>query len=119
MQALREYIRAADDSQVKEQLQPRAGDIAQMLPELHELFPNLPPPPSLDPEGARFQLFDSTASFLQAAGESQPLVLVLDDLHAFDEPSLLFLQFLARSLQEARRVVVVGAYRDLDPGVNP
>jgi DNA-binding SARP family transcriptional activator len=114
VQGLREYIRTADDELVREQLEPGAADIAQMLPELHELFPDLPPPPSLDPEGARFRLFDSTALFLRAAGESQPLVLVLDDLHAADEPSLLFLQFLARSLREAR-VVVVGAYRDTEP----
>jgi DNA-binding SARP family transcriptional activator/tetratricopeptide (TPR) repeat protein len=114
VQALREYIHTADDQRVTEQLEPRAADIAQMLPELHELFPDLPPPPSLDPEGARFRLFDSTASFLRAAADSQPLVLILDDLHAADEPSLLFLQFLARSLREAR-VVIVGAYRDTEP----
>ena len=86
-----------------------------MLPELHELFADLPPAPSLDPEGARFRLFDSTASFLRAAGEAQPLVLVLDDLHAADKPSLLLLRFLARSLREAR-IVVVGAYRDTETG---
>jgi DNA-binding SARP family transcriptional activator len=114
VQALREYIRTADDDLVREQLEPGAADIVQMLPELHELFPDLPPPLSRDPEGARFRLFDSTASFLRAAGESQPLVLILDDLHAADEPSLLFLQFLTRSLREAR-VVVVGAYRDTEP----
>jgi DNA-binding SARP family transcriptional activator len=114
VQALREYIRTAEDERVREELEPGAADIAQMLPELHELFPDLPPPPSLDPEGARFRLFDSTASFLRAASESQPLVLVLDDLHAADDPSLVFLQFLARSLREAR-VVVVGAYRDTEP----
>jgi DNA-binding SARP family transcriptional activator len=114
VQALREYIRTADQDRVKSQLEPGATDIAQMLPELTDLFPDLPPPPSLDPEGARFRLFDSTASFLRAVGECEPLVLVLDDLHAADEPSLLFLQFLARSLREAR-VVVVGAYRDTEP----
>ena len=88
-----------------------------MLPELHELFDDLPPAPSLDPEGARFRLFDSTAFFLRTAGEAQPIVLVLDDLHAADKPSLLLLQFLARSLREAR-VVVVGAYRDTETGAD-
>ena len=62
VQALRAYIREADTERIREQLAPGAADIAQMLPELHGLFPDLPPPPSLDPEGARFRLFDSTAS---------------------------------------------------------
>jgi DNA-binding SARP family transcriptional activator len=113
VQALRAYIRESDEERIREELAPGAADIAQMLPELRELFPDLPPAPSLDPEGARFRLFDSTASFLRAAGEAQPIMLVLDDLHAADKPSLLLLEFLARSLREAR-IVVVGAYRDTE-----
>jgi tetratricopeptide (TPR) repeat protein len=114
VQALRAYIRDSDQDRVRDELAPVAGDVAQMLPELHEMFPNLPPPPSLDPEGARFRLFDSTASFLRAAAQARPLVLVLDDLHAADEPSLLLLRFLARSMPNPR-LVLVGAYRDTEP----
>src|SRR5215207_4657981 len=117
VQALRAYIRDGDEARIRTELEPHAADIAQMLPELHELFPDLPPAPSLDPEGARFRLFDSTASFLRAAGEAQSIVLVLDDLHAADQPSLLLLEFLARSLREAR-IVVVGAYRDTETGTD-
>ena len=40
-------------------------------------------------------------SFLAEAAEARPLVLVLDDLHAADEPSLLLLQFVARQLRRA------------------
>ena len=114
VQALRSFIREDDKERIRSQLQPYAADIAQMLPELNELFPDLPPAPSRDPEGARFRLFDSTASFLRDAAEMEPIALVLDDLHAADRPSLLLLQFLARSLREAR-LVVVGAYRDTEP----
>ncbi len=42
-----------------------------------------------------------------------PLVLILDDLHWADTPSLLLLQFLAREVA-AMRVVVVGTYRDVE-----
>ena len=41
-------------------------------------------------------------------------MLVLDDLHAADVPSLLLLQFLARELG-SMRMLVVAAYRDVDP----
>ena len=114
VQAIRTYIRDGDDDRIRGELEPYAADVAQMLPELNELFHDLPPAPSLDPEGARFRLFDSMASFIREAAASRPIVLVLDDLHAADKPSLLLLQFLARSLREAR-LVVIGAYRDTEP----
>ena len=41
-------------------------------------------------------------------------MLVLDDLHAADEPSLLMLQFVARELRDSR-LLVIGAYRNVDP----
>ena len=53
-------------------------------------------------------------SFLTRAAAERPIVLVLDDLHAADEPSLLLLRFVARGLGDSR-LLVVGAYRDVDP----
>jgi DNA-binding SARP family transcriptional activator len=111
VQALRTYVRDTEPERVRRELGAGAADVAQLLPGLRELFPDLPAPPALDPEGARFRLFDSTASFLRAAGEAQPLMLALDDLHAADAPSLLLLRFLARELREAR-IVLAAAYRD-------
>ncbi len=116
VQALRTYVRDRDPELLRSQLGRGAPDIAQILPELNELFGELPAPPSGDPEGARFRLFEATASFLRAASVSQPVVLVFDDLHAADAPSLLLLQFLAGVLAEAH-LLVVGAYRDVDPSL--
>ena len=62
---------------------------------------------------ARFRLFDSITSFLKGAGQRQPLVLVLDDLHWADTASLMLLQFIARELTGAR-VLLVGTYRDVE-----
>ncbi len=115
VQALRAYVRDSDPDRLRGELGAGAADIAQILPGLRELFAELPAPPTLDPEGARFRLFDSTASFLRAAGEAQPLVVALDDLHAADAPSLLLLRFLARELRGAR-IVILGAYRDTEAG---
>src|SRR5262249_12099643 len=94
VQVLRPLVRDRDSELVRGQLGRGAPDLAQILPELSELYDELPAPPSTDPEGARFRLFEAAASFLSAASLARPVVLVLDDLHAADAPSLLLLQFL-------------------------
>jgi DNA-binding SARP family transcriptional activator len=114
VQSLRAYIRDREPRELREELGPDAGDVAQLFPELRRLFPDLPEPPAQGSEGARFRLFDALAAFLENAARGRPLVLVLDDLHAADEPSLLLLRFLARELR-ASRLLIVGAYRDVDP----
>ncbi|HEX3511945.1 MAG TPA: AAA family ATPase, partial [Solirubrobacteraceae bacterium] len=90
-----------------------AADIAQIVSEVGRRLPGLEPPPALTPEQARFRLFDSVTKFLTDASRREPLVLVLDDLHCADPPSLLLLEFLARELLEAR-LLVVGTYRDTE-----
>ena len=72
----------------------------------------------MEPEQARFRLFDGARAFLQAASKRQPLVLILDDLHWADQPSLLLLEFLARE-PRAARLLVIGTYRDVEVGRQP
>lgn len=115
VQAIRAYIRDRDTETVRRQLGVGAADVAQMLPELRDLLAEIGAPSSTDPEGARFRLFDATAAFLRSAAEAQPLVIVLDDLHAADVPSLLLLEFVAQELPETR-VLVLGLYRDVELG---
>jgi DNA-binding SARP family transcriptional activator/tetratricopeptide (TPR) repeat protein len=114
VQSMRACVRETEPEMLRAQLGTGASDLAQLLPELRELFPDLPEPPAIESEGARFRLFEAASSFLQSAARNRPLLIVLDDLHAADEPSLLLLQFLARELAESR-LLVVGAYRDVDP----
>jgi class 3 adenylate cyclase len=68
----------------------------------------------IDPEAARFRLFDEVGRFLTDAARDRPCLIVLDDLHAADEPSLLLLRFLATSLPE-RTFVAVVSYREGEP----
>jgi hypothetical protein len=114
VQSLRAYVREVVTEVLRSQLGAGAADVAQIVPELREHFPDLPEPSALESEAARFRLFDATAGFLRSASASRPIVLVLDDLHAADAPSLLLLRFLARELGSAR-MLVLGAYRDVDP----
>jgi DNA-binding SARP family transcriptional activator len=73
--------------------------------------------PAAESEAARFQLFDAIAWLLRQSAGAQPVVIVLDDLHAADTPSLLLLQFLAGQLGDAA-VMLVGLFRDDAPSEN-
>ena len=115
VQSLRSYVEQSEPDALRAQLAAGAADVAQIMPELRELFPDLPEP-SMEAEGARFRLFDATVRFLKSAAAVRPLVLVLDDLHAADEPSLLLLRFIAGEVGGSR-MLIVGTYRNVDPTV--
>jgi predicted ATPase len=68
----------------------------------------LPSADSDEPE-AQFRFFTAVTETLRALATEQPLLLVLDDLHAADEGSILLLEFVATELPEmAALVVAVG-----------
>ena len=65
VQSLRAYVSETDPEELRAQLGAVGGELAQLLPELRELFPELPQPLALESEGARFRLFEAVSSFLQ------------------------------------------------------
>ncbi len=67
----------------------------------------------VDPESARFLMFDAVTRFLVEVSRERELLIVLDDLHAADAPSLLLLRFLAPAIAQ-ERILVLGSYRELE-----
>jgi DNA-binding CsgD family transcriptional regulator len=110
VQVVRAYVQTADPAALRHEMGAGAADIAQLVPTLREHLPDLPTPPPTEPEAARFRLFDSLTGFLRAAAARRPLLLVLDDLHWADVPSLALLRFLGRELEDSG-LLVVGCYR--------
>lgn len=106
VRSIRAYLRDADPERLREALGPGATSLELLVPELREAFPDLPEVLSLDADGARFRLFDDTARFLRNVAQDEPLVLVFDDLHAADTPSVLLLRFAAHELQLARVFII-------------
>ncbi|HEY4281125.1 MAG TPA: BTAD domain-containing putative transcriptional regulator [Conexibacter sp.] len=117
VQCLRKLVQQTEPDTLAGQLGVGAVDIARILPEIGELIPNQPPYPDVDPEGARFRLFDAVSTLLRHAARARPITLVLDDLHAADAPSLLLLRFLVDALDEAP-LLVIATRRDSDPSAN-
>ena len=113
IQAIRSYVQDLDSTELQSEMGAGAADIAEIVSDVREKLPGLKPPPALEPEQARFRLFDSITTFLKTAGRRRPLVLVLDDLHWADHPSLHLLEFVARELSNAR-VLIIGTYRDME-----
>ena len=69
-----------------------ADELGQLLPELQRPAVESAPEHA---ESARFRLFEAVVQFLRMASTEQPVVVVLEDLHAADEPSLVLLQYVA------------------------
>jgi tetratricopeptide (TPR) repeat protein len=61
----------------------------------------------------RFELFDSSTSWLATISRTRPAVVVLDDLQWADIPSVVLLEFVAQRLARLP-VAILAAYRDGD-----
>ncbi|UCD57294.1 MAG: AAA family ATPase, partial [Candidatus Hydrogenedentota bacterium] len=113
IQIIRDYVHGQQAEALRSEMGSGASDIAQVVSAVRERLPDLPEPPKLEPEQARFRLFDSITTFLHNASAHQPLVLIFDDLHWADKSSLLLFQFLARQLRNSC-LFILGTYRDVE-----
>ena len=115
---LRGLVRSRGTPLLRAELGAGAALIAQLAPEIHDHLADLPAPPPLESAEARFRLFHSITIALQNVARSQPLLLILDDLHWADKPSVLLLEFLLPYITSSR-VLIVGAYRETDMNQRP
>jgi class 3 adenylate cyclase len=116
VQVARTYMQDRPREELAADMGPGAMDIAQVIDEVRGVIPEGgfgEPAAATDSEQARFRFFDSVTTFLRNASRREPLVIVLDDLHWADAPSLLLLEFMARELGGSR-LLVVGTYRDVE-----
>jgi hypothetical protein len=81
-------------------------------------FPQSKTVSTLDPAEARFALFREVTSELASAAARQPLLIVLEDLHAADRSTLLLLEFVAGQVRTLP-LLILGTYRDLELKLQP
>jgi tetratricopeptide (TPR) repeat protein len=112
-----------DDDTLATYLGAGASSIAQVVPGLTNRLGTTATSPaaSIESDAARFYLFKAVTGLFNEASSAQPLLLVLDDLHAADDLSLLLLRFLARDLRGGS-LLVVGLYHEVEaerrPGIS-
>ena len=98
---------------VREDLGDDTPRLTRMVPELRRRFPDIGEPLDLPPEQQRRYFFNAVGSFITRASERFPLMMVVDDVHWADEPTLLLLEHMAAIMPE-QRVLGVGTYRDVE-----
>lgn len=96
-----------------EQLQQvSAGELARLIPSAGSAAGAGAVDSSSDPDTERHRLHVAVADLLSVAARESPLLLVLEDIHWADVPTLLLLRHLTRTAGEAR-ILVVATYRDV------
>jgi tetratricopeptide (TPR) repeat protein len=113
IQILRACIADRDSEDLEALFGSGASEIARLIPEIKLSLPSLEEAkPTTDSESARFRLFDAVATLLKKVARSG-LLLMVDDLHDADQPTLQMLRFVARETKNAR-ILIVGTYRDAE-----
>ncbi len=113
LESLRAAVRGIPGERLAALVGPYAAELVKFVPELSQRIPELAPSPPLEPDQERMRLYDNVTAFLAALARTQPLVLMLDDLHWADAATLQFLRHLARSIR-AERLLILGTYRDVE-----
>src|SRR4051795_5890478 len=131
VEALEQLVRGTDPATLRADLGAAGGELTRLLPDLPhhvgELPPPLrparpphagepPPPVAADPDTERHRLHVAVADLLAAVGRRAPLVVVVEDLHWADTPTLLLLRHLARGAGDARALVLT-TFRDVEADV--
>jgi len=112
-QVLRAYASGRPPAALTSEVGEATAEVAQLVPELAGTQARPMPAAALDPEMARFRLFDAVSTVLRSASADTGLVMVLDDLHWADRASLLLLEFVAQELGDSR-LLLIGTYRDVE-----
>jgi DNA-binding SARP family transcriptional activator/tetratricopeptide (TPR) repeat protein len=116
-QAIRDLLQRVGASNAIGALGDRAAEVALVAPAVTAIIDAPPAQPAADLDAARFRAYDATSGFIRSLAHQRPLVLVLEDLHWADAPSLELLTFLARDLNDVP-VLIVATFRTIDPTVS-
>jgi len=111
VQALRHFVKEAPRAVLRAHVERYGGELARLVPDLGDRVPDLPLPRQSDPETERYLMYAAAAGLLEGAGEHEPVLMILDDLHWADGPTLSLLRHVVTA-GASMRVLVVGAYRD-------
>jgi hypothetical protein len=110
---IKEYFRWAPSLLLFKAVGAFAPELAKLVPEVGEKLGSIPPSVPAPTAQQHVRLYEAVTQFFVSISKESPLVLFLDDLQWFDDASMKLLHHMARVIT-AERLLVVGAYRDLE-----
>ena len=111
IEALGHYVEHAPEEVLEAHVEAHGGELARLVPALGARVPELPAPRETDPETERYLLFAAVAGLLERAGKQTPTMILLDDLHWADKPTLALLKYVIGA-SGSHPLMVLGTYRD-------
>jgi DNA-binding CsgD family transcriptional regulator len=112
-QVVRGLIASHGQAVLAERCGDALGEVALVVPEISD--GPLPGEQGLaDPDlGSRFRVFDAISRLVAGIAAEQPIVIVIENLHLADAPSLSLLEFIVPALHSTP-ILIVGTYRDVE-----
>jgi len=115
-EALDQLARSTDPEVLRADLGSAGGELTRLVPDLPARVAGLEAPIVADPDTERHRLHTAVTDVLAGAGRRQPILLVIEDGHWADTPTLVLLRHLARATTAAR-VLVLATFRDTEADV--
>jgi DNA-binding CsgD family transcriptional regulator/tetratricopeptide (TPR) repeat protein len=117
VEALDQLARTVEPDVLRTALGAAGGELTRLIPDLGaRAGGELAPPAAADPDTERHRLHTAVAHLLTAISADRPLLLVLEDGHWADAPTLLLLRHLARAAPDAR-LLLLATFRDAEADV--
>ena len=112
-EALTRYFRDMSPLSLEQLLGSDVADVVRIVPALAERLSDLTPSLVTDLDAGRDRVFAALSETLRRIAASQPVLLVLDDLHRARPSALAALRSLARQVHDTR-LLIVATCRDTD-----
>jgi len=111
--AVEQLVRTVDPDELTAILGGMAGELTRLLPTLAARFEHPPPPVTADPDTERHRLHTAVTDLLAGVSQRRPVLVVLEDVHWADAPTLVLLRHLARTPWTGR-VLIFATFRDTE-----
>jgi DNA-binding SARP family transcriptional activator len=111
-EALGRYFQSLSADRISRMPDWQLTELSRLVVRLREYAPTAEDEGG-DPEGERFRFFEAVTATLNELSPDRPILLVIDDLHAADQPTLLLLRHVLGGTDDAM-LGVVGMFVDTE-----